>query len=84
MEVRLYHLLDNTREGTNLYAYVPRDRALVQADLYDATWLRHLWGQNVLDNLKRRGLTIARDVPVHGPIEPFADMVRNITTKPGT
>ena len=35
MEVRLYHLLDNPREGTNLFAYVPRDRMLVQADLYD-------------------------------------------------
>src|SRR6202043_2381073 len=28
MEVRLYHLLDNPREGTNLFAYVPRDRIL--------------------------------------------------------
>ena len=36
MEVQLYHLLDNPREGTNLFAYVPRDRMLVQADLYDA------------------------------------------------
>ena len=36
MEVQLYHLLDNPREGTNLIAYVPRERMLVQADLYDA------------------------------------------------
>ena len=49
MEVQLYHLLDNPREGTNLFAYVPRDRMLVQADLYDASWQQHLWGENVLD-----------------------------------
>src|SRR4029077_7288088 len=30
MEVRLYHVLDNPREGTNLFAYIPRDRILVQ------------------------------------------------------
>jgi glyoxylase-like metal-dependent hydrolase (beta-lactamase superfamily II) len=27
MEVQLYHLLDNPREGTNLFAYVPRRSA---------------------------------------------------------
>ena len=82
MEVRLYHLLDNPREGTNIYAYVPRDRILVQADLYDATWLRHSWGENVLQNLERRGLKIERSVPVHGVIEPFAQMVKTIKSKP--
>ena len=84
MEVQLYHLLDNTREGTNLFAYVPRGRLLVQADLYDNTWERHLWGQNVLDNIERRKLKVDRDVPVHGAIEPFAAMVQNIRTKTGS
>jgi hypothetical protein len=84
MEVQLYHLLDNPREGTNLFAYVPQGRLLVQADLYDNTWDRHLWGQNVLDNLERRKLKVDRDVPVHGAKEPFAKMVENIKAKPGT
>jgi Metallo-beta-lactamase superfamily len=83
MEVRLYHLLDNPREGTNLFAYVPRDRMLVQADLYDAAWLRHSWGENVLLNIARRKLKVDKDVPVHGPIEPFSQMVKTIKAKPG-
>lgn len=82
MEIRLYHLLDNPREGTNLFAYVPRDRILVQADLYDSTWLQHPWGDNVLSNLARRKLVVDRDVPVHGAIEPFAQMVKTIKAKP--
>ena len=82
MEVQLYHLLDNPREGTNIYAFVPRERILVQADLYDATWLRHSWGENVLQNLARRGLKPAKSVPVHGVIEPFDQMVKNIKSKP--
>ena len=82
MEVQLYHLIGNPREGTNLFAYVPRDRMLVQADLYDATWLRHSWGENVLQNIERRGLKVDRSVPVHGVIEPFAQMVKNIKSKP--
>jgi len=82
MEVQLYYLLDNPREGTNIYAYVPRDRILVQADLYDATWLRHSWGENVLRNFERRGLKIERSVPIHGVIEPFEQMVKTIKSKP--
>jgi len=84
MEVQLYHLVDNPREGTNLFAYVPRERMLVQADLYDSTWLRHSWGENVLTNIERRKLAVDRDVPVHGAIEPFAQMVATIKAKPGT
>jgi hypothetical protein len=84
MEVQLYHLLDNEREGTNLFGYVPNGRLLVQADLYDNTWDRHLWGQNVLDNIERRKLKVDRDIPVHGAVEPFAKMVENIKAKPGT
>jgi len=83
MELRLYHLLDNPREGTNLFGYIPRDKLLLQADLYDNTWNQHLWGQNVLDNIKRRGLAVDRDIPVHGAMEPFAVMAQTIAAKPG-
>jgi hypothetical protein len=82
MEVQLYHLLDNPREGTNLFAYLPRERMLVQADLYDASWQQHLWGENVLSNLAQRKLRIERDVPVHGVIEPFDQMVKTIKARP--
>ena len=82
MEVRLYHLLDNPREGTNLFAYVPRDRILVQADLYDSTWQQHLWGENVLWNIEHRKLRVDKDVPIHGQIETFAQMVKTIKSKP--
>jgi len=81
MEVQLYHLLDNPREGTNLFAYVPRQRLLVQADLYDATWQQHPWGENVLANVEKRKLKVDRDVPVHGVIEPYAQMVKTIKAK---
>jgi hypothetical protein len=83
MEVRLYHLLDNPREGTNLFAYVPRDKMLVQADLYDNTWLRHPWGENVLKNIEQRKLAVDTHVPVHGGREAFADTVKTIKAKTG-
>ena len=82
LEVQLYHLVDNPREGTNLFAYVPRDHMLVQADLYDSTWLQHPWGANVLTNIDLHKLKVDRDVPVHGTVENFADMVKTIKAKP--
>jgi hypothetical protein len=83
MEVQLYHLKDNPREGTNLFAYVPRDRMLVQADLYDSTWQFHHWGQNVITNIEQiRKLKVDKQVPVHGAIESYSEMVKKMRANP--
>ena len=81
LEVRLYHVKDNPREGTNLFAYVPRDRILVQADLYDSTWLRHPWGDNLPFNLALHKLQVLRDVPVHGAIQSYTDVLKTIAAR---
>jgi hypothetical protein len=84
MEVQLFHLRDNPREGTNLFAYVPRDRILVQADLYDSTWMYHYWGENVITNVEKiRKLKVDKQVPIHGAIQSYRDMVKTIRSKPG-
>jgi hypothetical protein len=83
MEVQLYHLKDNPREGTNLFAYVPRDRMLVQADLYDSTWQFHHWGANVITNIEDiRKLKVDKQVPVHGAIESYGEMVKKMRANP--
>ena len=83
MEVRIYRLKDNPREGTNLFAYVPRDRMLVQADLYDSTWQFHHWGENVITNIETiRKLKVDKQVPVHGAIQSYVEMVKTIRAKP--
>jgi hypothetical protein len=83
MEVQLYHLKDNPREGTNLFAYIPRDRMLVQADLYDSTWQFHHWGANVITNIEEiRKLKVDRQVPVHGGIQTYAEMVKTMRANP--
>jgi hypothetical protein len=81
MEVRLYHLKQNPREGTNLFAYVPRDRMLVQADMYDSGWLQHPWGENLPYNLALRKLQVALDVPVHGEIQSYDEVLKTIASR---
>ncbi|HUK34135.1 MAG TPA: MBL fold metallo-hydrolase, partial [Vicinamibacterales bacterium] len=83
MDVELYHLKDNPREGTNLFANVPRDRILVQADLYDSTWQFHHWGENVITNIEQiRKLKVDKQVPIHGEIQTYAEMVKTIRSAP--
>jgi len=81
MEVRLYHLKENPREGTNLFAYVPRDRMIIQADMYDSSWIRHPWGDNFAYNAGLRKLNIATDVPVHGEIQTYDEVLKTIASK---
>ncbi len=81
MEVHLYHVKNNPREGTNLFAYVPRDRMLVQADLYDSGWDRHPWGDNLPYNLALHNLHVDKDVPVHGAIQTYGDVLKTIASK---
>jgi hypothetical protein len=83
MEVRLYHVKNNPREGTNLFAYVPRDRMLIQADLYDSSWLQHPWGDNLPYNLGLHKLQVDKSVPVHGTIQTYAEVLKTIASKKG-
>jgi hypothetical protein len=84
LEVDLYYTKDNPREGTNLFAYVPRDRILIQADLYDSTWLQHPWGDNLAHNMMLRGLQPTMDVPIHGAMEPYPTVLQTIALKKST
>jgi hypothetical protein len=79
-EVRLY-LKENPREGTNLFAYVPRDRIIVQADVYDSGWSRHPSGDNFSYNAGLRKLNIALDVAVHGEIQTYDEVLKTIASK---
>ena len=82
MEVRLYHVQKNPREGTLLFAYVPRDRMLIQADLYDSTWLQYPWADNFIWNVRQRGLQVDKNVPVHGSIQTYDEVLKTMASRP--
>ena len=81
MEVRLYHLKENPREGTNLFAYVPRDRMIVQADMYDSGGSAIPGAITSPITPRFRKLNIALDVPVHGEIQTYDEVLRTIASK---
>jgi hypothetical protein len=81
-EVVLYKSNGNIHSGLLLYAWVPRDRTVVQADFYDVGWLQHPWGDNFVENLKARRLAPVRHVPIHGRIQTHQEVLRTLASKP--
>ena len=75
MEIDVYRVVANSHMTDGLLVHVPRERLLVQGDLFDVSWEVYWWGSSYMDNVKFRNLHVERDLPVHGRILPFT-MVR--------
>ncbi len=78
MELDLYHVKNNSHCDTLLMGWVPRDHILVQADLYDSGWQRFPWADNLRDNVALRNLKPEKDLPIHGKIESWQDVLRTM------
>jgi hypothetical protein len=76
MEVQLYHLAGNPHGNTLIMAYVPRERLLVQADVYVPTFPQHPFARNLADHIQKRGLRVDRHVPIHGDIKTHAEFLK--------
>lgn len=78
MAVDIYRVVANSHMADALMVYVPRDRLLVQGDLFDAGWEVYWWGSSYMDNVRYRNLQVDRDVPVHGRVLPLAEVQQGI------
>ncbi len=78
MDIDVYRVVANTHMADGLMVYVPRDRFLVQGDLFDVSWEVYWWGSSYMDNVRFRNLQVDRDVPVHGRILPIAEVQQAI------
>jgi glyoxylase-like metal-dependent hydrolase (beta-lactamase superfamily II) len=79
MTVNLFTVDGNVHADTMLMAYFPKDRLLVEADVYSPAAAVHPFAGNLLENIKKRNLKVDRIVPIHGGVVPFADLVKVAT-----
>ena len=78
MDIDIYRVVANSHMADGLMVYVPRERLLVQGDLFDVSWEVYWWGSSYMDNVRFRNLQVERDVPVHGRILPIAEVQAGI------
>jgi glyoxylase-like metal-dependent hydrolase (beta-lactamase superfamily II) len=78
MAIDIYRVVANTHMADGLLVHVPRERLLVQGDLFDINWEVYWWGSSYMDNVKFRNLQVDRDVPVHGRILPLGEVQQAI------
>jgi glyoxylase-like metal-dependent hydrolase (beta-lactamase superfamily II) len=74
MEIDVYRIVANSHMADGVMVHVPRERLLVQGDLFDVSWEIYWWGSSYMDNVRFRNLQVDRDVPVHGRILPIAEV----------
>lgn len=73
MQVRVYHVAGNPHSDTMLMVYVPRERVVIEVDVYSPGPGPHIYAANLLENIDKRKLRVDRIVPLHGTIGSMAD-----------
>jgi glyoxylase-like metal-dependent hydrolase (beta-lactamase superfamily II) len=76
--VNLYHIAGSAHADTLLMAYFPKERILVEADVYTPGGAIQPYAANLLENIKKHDLKVDRIVPIHGTIAPFSELVRAV------
>jgi hypothetical protein len=80
--VNLYRVAGSPHATTLLMAYFPKERILVEADVYSPGNPVAPFAPNFLDNVNQRKLRVDRIVPIHGTIVPFSDLVKTAQAQP--
>jgi glyoxylase-like metal-dependent hydrolase (beta-lactamase superfamily II) len=81
MEVDLYPIEGSPHADTLLMAYFPKERILVEADVYSPASAVQPYAANLLENVRKRNLKVDRIVPIHGTVVPFSELVKTQQTK---
>lgn len=76
LTVDVYHTVANAHMAHGLLAWVPEHKLLIQGDLFDRNWEVYFWGDTWQANVDHRGLDVERDVPIHGDVQPVAEVRR--------
>ena len=77
--IEIHAIEGNAHSGSMVVVYLPKERMLIQADLYNppapnATSPVFPFAANLVENVRRLGLQVDRVVGIHGRPAPFSDV----------
>jgi hypothetical protein len=78
MQVDLYHVVRHNHMAEALMAYVPRYKLLAEGDMTTQAWELAWHAGAYLDNLAYRHIEVAQELPVHGTVTPFSEVMTGI------
>ncbi len=81
MTVNLFHISGSPHADTLLMAYFPKERILVEADVFNPGAAVTPFAPNLMENIKKHNLQIDRIVPLHATIAPYSDLVKAVAPK---
>ena len=79
--VNLYRIAGNPHADTLLMAYFPKERILVEADVYNPGAAVIPYAPNLMENVTKRKLRVDRIVPLHGMIGQFAELRKTLAAQ---
>lgn len=85
--VEVYHVPGNAHNGNMLMVYLPAEKILIQADMYNPPAANappppsFPFAANLLESVQRRGLQVERVVGIHGRPMTFSDLQAAAATR---
>jgi glyoxylase-like metal-dependent hydrolase (beta-lactamase superfamily II) len=76
MTMTLYRIEGSPHADTLLMAYFPKQKLLVEADVFSPASAAQPYAANLIENVRKRNLQVDRIVPIHGTIVPFAELLK--------
>ena len=81
MRVDVYEVIGHMHMADAVFAYVPEERVLMQGDMFVVEWDWHWWADNYMDSIDYFDLDPLYDIPVHGQVLSFEEVIENINSQ---
>ncbi len=64
--LEIYRVVEHSHMPNAVFAYLPKERIMMEGDFGDESWQLHFWGSALAANIKHRGIDPLTDIAVHG------------------
>jgi glyoxylase-like metal-dependent hydrolase (beta-lactamase superfamily II) len=64
--LEIYRVIEHSHMPDAVFAYLPKERLMMEGDLGDEAWQLHWWGSALAANLAHYGIDPERNIAVHG------------------
>jgi glyoxylase-like metal-dependent hydrolase (beta-lactamase superfamily II) len=74
--VQVFHIAGSPHADTLVMTYFPKERILVEADVWSPGAAVQPYAANLLENIKKHNLKVDKILPIHGTIAPFSELLK--------